>query len=823
MPKRSTADKPQSTNADSVSTKTGKWGRFAYLMASFFAGVVLTGLLFSVFGLYTLKTFSRMEELLHGAPWNLPTRVYGRPYEIFVGGKIQRPTILSRLSRLGYYPVASVQSSGEYSWDEKGMDLFLHDTQTIDGVRQGFPARVEIADNVVIGIWNTDDGKHLSSIMLDPELLGSIYDPSTEDRRPMKLEEVPSLFVDCLLVSEDKDFFAHHGIDPVGITRAVWVNLKRGRYAQGASTITQQLVRSLFLTRKRTIRRKMDEALMAVLLELTRDKDKILELYINECYYGQAGAISVAGLRQGARFYFGTEPRHLKVEQCAMLAAILRGPNYYQPFQYPDRVKQRRDFILARLFQEGKITEEEKNAAIAAPLPEAPHSLAGSAPYVVDAVRRSIADLLDVRELQTEGYSIFTTIDTHIQSAAQQAVKEGIEELESKYPHLSRVSQPLQAALIAIDPYSGAVRAMVGGRDFESSQYNHVLLAKRPIGSIIKPFLALCALEGSHRGDYDWRPNSLLSDSPITIQTPSGPWSPENYTKEYLGMVTLRRAIEQSLNVPTVRLSQQIGIPTFADFLQKLGIDNPPRVPSLVLGTLELTPYTVAGLFSLFPNRGELASPFFLRAIVTTSNEKLPLAPPSPAAAASPEASYQVLSMLQGVLERGTAKSARQLGWSGIAAGKTGTTDDRQDAWFAGITPDLVTIVWIGFDHPEPTGLTGSMGALPIWVKFMNLVDPAGNSEPFPIPDGLSSRRIHYATGQFAFYNGPDIIHEFFLKTMAGEETPAIEIPVHSRTPSNQESITKALPESDITESELPEETIPSTTPSRYYFDPKNY
>ncbi len=811
MTKRSVQGKKPVNNKSGTIHKSWKSILLWYILPSCILGGVITLFLMFFLGIYVIQTYARMEDLLQGTPWNLPTRIYGRSYELFVGSEIKRSNIIDRLVQLGYYPVSSVQSSGEYSWDEKGLDLHLHDIPTMDGNRQGFPVRLEVSNNVIIGIWNSDTGKHLSSVMLDPELLGSIYDPSTEDRRPMLLEAVPQQYIDCLLLSEDNDFFKHHGVDPLGIARAFWINLKEQRYAQGGSTITQQLVRSLFLTRKRTIRRKAEEALMAVLLEITRSKDQILELYINECYYGQAGAINIAGLRQASRYYFGTEPRDLTLPQCAMLIAMLRGPNYYNPFKYPERVKKRRDYILARMCQQGKISAEERDQAMETPLPEAPHSLSGSAPYVVDAVRRSLSDLFDVKELQTKGYSIFTTIDPHLQSTAQQALREGLSSLEENYPGLKQSSQTLQAALIAIDPYSGAVRAMVGGRNFGESQYNRVLLAERPVGSVIKPFLALCALEGTYRGDYEWTPNSLLNDLPITIQTPSGPWTPQNYSRENRGLVTLRRTIEHSINVPTVRLSQRIGIDVFADFLKKLGVQSPPRVPTLVLGTLELTPYKVAGMYTPFPNRGEKASPFFIQSIITTDDEKIRLSPPSLKTVASPEASYQVLSMLEGVFKRGTASISRQLGWKGIAAGKTGTTDDRRDAWFVGMTPDLITVVWAGHDEPESTGLTGSMGALPIWIKFMNQIYPEGNQEPFPVPGNLVRHRIYYSTGELAYEDGPNVINEYFLKNTIEEEEPSIKkpAPVRKEEVNEKEFFTRPLPNVDIPESRISNETTP--------------
>ncbi|HOL92801.1 MAG TPA: PBP1A family penicillin-binding protein [bacterium] len=749
------------------------------ILPAFTGGCLVTFLVLLYIGSYVLRNLSLMERVLSDTPWNLPSRVYAQPFEIAVGAPIDESQLKDRLVSQGYYPTVSVQVSGEYSRDEQGWDFFLRDAETPDGKRPGFPVRCEIREGVVAGLWNRDTGQHLARVTLEPEVLGSIYDPSYEDRRPIPLDDVPPRFIQCLLASEDKSYFEHRGVDPAGILRAFYVNLKRGHYAQGGSTITQQLVRNMFLTRNKTLRRKVDEALMAVLLEMTRSKEQILQLYINECYFGQAGSVSIAGLRQAARYYFGTEPRDLNLSQCALLVALLRGPNYYNPFKYPERVKQRRDQILSRMTEEGTITPEERDQAVAEPLPSAPRSLAGSAPFVVDAVQRRLADMLLPEELQTEGYSIYTTIDMRLQNAAQEAVQEGLEELEKEKPDLKVKDQLLQAALVSIDPYSGAVLALVGGRDFQVSSFNRALLGKRPIGSVIKPFIYLKAMQGAKEGLYDLSPNSYLDDSPVAIQTPFGAWTPQNFNKHFLGPVTLRRALEESLNVPTVRLSQMIGIDVLADFLEGLGFPPLMRVPSLALGTIDLTPLEVAGLYTLFVNQGIRSTPHFIRTVRSGSNSRLPLEAPDSVPLVSPEAAYQVLSMMQGVFERGTANVAYRMGWKGIAAGKTGTSDDRQDSWFVGAVPDLITVVWVGFDRPQPTGLTGSSGALPIWVKFMTKIYPQGNSEPFPAPKGLEERKVDRLTG-----NGiqettdgviQEVIQDYFLPEDSLPRFPNLE------------------------------------------------
>ncbi len=797
------------------------WKKRAWIiaLAAFAAGSLVSGLVLLYIGIYVLRDLSQMERVLSDTPWNLPSRVYAQPFEIAVGARLDEAELTSRLAALGYYPASSVQASGEYSRDDKGVDIYLRDAETPDGKRPGFPARCEIGGGVVAGLWNRDTGQHLARLALEPEVLGSIYDPSFEDRRPIPLEDVPPRFIQCLLASEDKSYFEHRGVDPVGILRAFFVNLKQGRYAQGGSTITQQLVRNLFLTRNKSLRRKVDEALMAVLLEMTRTKEQILQLYINECYFGQAGSVSIAGLRQAARYYFGTEPRDLSLSQCALLVALLRGPNYYNPFKYQDRVKQRRDYILSRMAEEKTITPEERDAAMADPLPAAPRSLAGSAPFVVDAVQRSLADLLLPDELQTEGYSIYTTIDMRLQNAAREAVREGLEELEKEKPDLMGKGQPLQAALVCADPYSGAVLALVGGRDFQASSFNRALLGKRPIGSVIKPFIYLKAMQGAQEGLYDLSPNAYLDDSPLTIETPFGPWTPQNFNKNFSGPVTVRRALEESLNVPTVRLSQMIGINVLADFLEGLGFPTLMRVPSLALGTIDLSPLEVAGLYTVFVNQGIRSTPHFMRTVRSSANTRLPLATPDSNQVVSPQAAYQVLSMLQGVFERGTANPAYRLGWKGIAAGKTGTTDDRQDSWFVGAVPDLITVVWVGFDMPQPTGLTGSSGALPIWVKFMNKIYPEGNPEPFPVPQGLEEKKVDVLTGDLVKEATEEVIDDYFLPDDSLPRFPNLEpnripIPmsqikeataVMSSENASEKPGTRALPRVDIPASTIPE------------------
>ncbi len=785
----SSTSKPQSNRR-----KWWIWGGLFFVLGFFLACII------SVYvGILGLQTLVQMEELLQDQPWDLPSRVYARPFEIKVGAQFERAELKERFTRLGYYPAINVQASGEYAWDENGLDLYLRDASSPDGMRRGFPVRVEQVDDVVAGVWNLETGKRLSKLTLEPELLGSIYDPSLEDRRPIPLEDVPQQFLDCLLVSEDESFFEHHGVDFLGIMRAVWVNLKRGRYAQGGSTITQQLVRNLFLTRKRTLKRKADEAFMAILLELTRTKEQILELYINECYFGQAGSVSISGLRQGARYYFGTEPRHLNLAQSAMLVALLRGPNYYNPFKYPERLKKRRDFILARLAQEGTINDDQRDEAMAQPLPDIPSSLMGTAPYVVDAVRRKLADTLTFSELQSEGYSIFTTIDAHYQQIAQDALRKGLENLEENYPRLKRSEKPLEGALVSIDPQSGAVLAMASGRDFKTSPYNRVLLAQRPIGSVIKPFLYLYALDGTKQDQFNWRPNSLLTDYPITIQTPSGPWTPQNYDRTYHGEVTLRYALEESLNVPAVRLAQQLGIERVAQFFEKVGISNPPRVPSLVLGTVEMSPIQVAKLYTIFLNEGNRITPQYIQSVLLTDQTRLPISPPESVSVASRISSFQILSILQGVFERGTAHRAHSLGWTGIAAGKTGTTDEKKDAWFVGMTPDLITVVWVGFDQPESTGLTGSTGALPIWVDYMSDIKPNGNQVMFEIPPGVKQIPVSYENGSLNPAEDELVVNEYFPVDHFGADRPHEETRSQDEHQQSNETGVRALPDVDIT------------------------
>ena len=574
----------------------------------------------------------------------------------------------------------------------------------------------------------------------EPALLSSIYDPQVEDRSLVRLTEIPQSLIDALLVLEDQSFYDHPGVDLKGIVRAFWINFRESRVVQGGSTVTQQLVRNLFLNREQTFTRKIQEALLACLLELTKTKEEILELYFNECYLGQDGSINICGIRQGARYYFNTEPKHLSVSQSALLVAILKGPNYYNPYRFPQRVLERRNLILHNLHKKGMIDAATCKQALAEPIPEKPYPIRNVYPAAADMIQRLKPAFIDSQQLQEEGFSIYTTLDTHLQRAAESALLEGLQELTQKHSAIRQSDEPLNGSIICIDPRDGSIRALVGGRLTRTEPFNRVLLAKRPVGSVIKPFLYLYALQQTEDGLARWFPNSILEDSPVTIQLESGTWSPQNYTNRYKGAVTLRYALEHSLNMPAVRLSQEIGIDDFARFMKYMELENVPAVPSLALGTLELSSFEVAKIFTLFANQGQMITPHVIQSIWNPQQQVVYHHPATRTTIAHPEATFQVLSMLEGVFQRGTAASAHQQGWKGIAAGKTGTTNDYHDAWFVGMTPELLTVVWVGYDHPKRTGLTGGQGALPIWCDFMQRVYPEGNVRSFLRPERIQAQ-----------------------------------------------------------------------------------
>ncbi|HEY0787811.1 MAG TPA: PBP1A family penicillin-binding protein, partial [Thermoanaerobaculia bacterium] len=595
-----------------------------------------------------------------------------------------------------------------------------------------------------------------------------IFDDVMEDRVPVALPEVPKDLIDAVLAVEDRNFYKHEGISIRGILRAFVTNMRRGETVAGGSTLTQQLVKNLFLTHERTYTRKIKEALMAVILEMRYSKDEILEAYLNEIYLGQNGAVQIVGVEQAAQSYFGKHVKRLTLAEAATIAGIIRSPNVYSPLRNPERAKQRRNLALGLMLEQERITQGEHDAALKSPMRTAkfPRSI-NSAPYFVDFVLRQLRETYPETQLETEGLRIFTTLDTMMQRAADRALEDGIDDLRKSYRHIRNADQPLQGVVITIQPGTGYVRALVGGRDYQKSQFNRALQAKRQPGSLFKPFVYVAAMD-PRRGDKALTAASVLDDSPISV----GTWTPQNYDNQFHGRITVREALVHSYNIPAVRAAMDAGVENVIELASEVGVRSSLKpYPSISLGSFEVTPLEIAYAYSVFANEGVKATPVSILSVVTREGKVLESRDVKMARVAPANVSYIMNDILQEVVRRGTAARVRSSGITRDYAGKTGTTNDYRDSWFIGYSPRVLSVVWIGFDDNRTTRLSGANGALPIWIDYMKRIAPMIPDAQFKRPDDVVSAEIDPETGLLATPACPTIRSELFVAGTEPAET----------------------------------------------------
>lgn len=713
--------------------------------------------------------------------WKFPSKIYSDSVLIYPGADLAAQGFLDRLRDLGYQAVqGDVAHRGEYNAGVKGqIDVYLHNPPyaTLDGAAARL--RLALAGNIVTAIRDLDANQETYTLELEPELISGLYAGVWEERHLVRLDEVPPLLLRAIIDVEDQHFYEHHGIDVTGIARALWIDLRTRRVAQGGSTLTQQLMKNFFLTDERNMKRKLSEALMALIVERRFSKQEILENYINEIYLGQKGAQGIYGVWEAARFYFAKEPQDLSVAEIAMLAGLIRAPNGYSPFRDPERARLRRDYALGAMRRQGDLSAEQFAAAVKEPLRVAPViDESKDAPYFVDFVRHELSQNYPAEVLTTEGLQIYTAMDMHLQRLAERVVQAGLADLERRYPRL-RADKPadqLQVCLMAIQPQTGAIKAMVGGRDYRSTQFNRCTQALRQPGSVFKPFTYLAAFEQTRHTTQPILPTTQIEDEPFEWAYDNQVWSPANYKKRYFGLVTVRQALELSLNAATARLARDVGLPPIIDMAQRLGIHSQlPPYPAVVLGAAEVSPFEVAQAFAALANSGLRTVPLSIKKVYDRLAQPIERNPVQVEQVVSADTAYLVAHLMEGVIERGTARAARKRGLSRPAAGKTGTTNDYGDAWFVGFTPDLLTAVWVGFDQRRSLNLAGADAALPMWIDFMTHATAGLPPTPFIPPPGVVTVRIDRLSGQLATPMCPDTIEEAFYQ---GDE-PTSPCPLH--------------------------------------------
>lgn len=644
--------------------------------------------------------------------WSLPAHVYARPLEIYEGARLSAGNLERELNILNYRYEYLPREPGTFQRNGNDFVIYSRAFQFWDTKEPSRRLKVTFSGDVVTGLQDMDNGRDVTLLRFDPVLIGGIYPAHREDRLLVKLDDVPALLPKILVAVEDRKFYDHYGINPLAIARAFWANLRAGKSVQGGSTITQQLVKNYFLSNERTLWRKFNEVIMAVLLDLHYSKDDIMQAYINEVYLGQDVSRAIHGFGLASRFYFDKPLGELDLNQLATLVALIRGPSYYHPEKHPQRLKKRRDIILDVIFEQGVIDKATLNATKQLPLRvnKKRHSATTRHPAFMDLLRRQLREYYPDSMLSSEGLRIFTTLDPLLQRDVEKRVRTRLDGLDE----WKKLNGSLQAAAVLTNVNSSEILALVSDRDPQYAGFNRVLDASRPIGSLMKPVVYLSALKNSHK--FNWL--SKIDDAAISLKDQQGNvWSPKNYDKQSHGQVPLITALTQSYNQATVRLGLEVGFAGINETYQQLGGQRQlPAYPSILLGAFEMTPLEVAQMYQTLAANGFRSPLRSIREVLDANGEPLRRYPIKVEQGIESDYIQLINSGLIQVVERGTARSIRsRMPEDIILAGKTGTTDDLRDSWFAGFGGSHLGVVWLGTDDNQSTGLSGSSGALQLW------------------------------------------------------------------------------------------------------------
>lgn len=716
--------------------------------------------------IYHYYRFSRLiEARLHSEGPARSAWVYSRPFELRSGQRLSASELLDVLNALQYRRMSS-RPTEPGTFHAQGSEVLLRLRQEDRTVRVQFE-RLWISE-----LEDRDTGSRLARVELEPVPVTTLFGEDRAKRQWVPLTALPDHLVQAVVATEDRRFFRHTGLDPMGIARAAYEDIRAGEIRQGGSTLTQQLVKNYFLTSERSLRRKLLEALLALILENRMSKEEILELYLNDVYLGQRGSFGIHGVGQAARSFFGKDARNLTLEESALLAALIRAPNTASPYRDPGVAKNRRDIVLQQMARAGFVVPERAELAIRRPV-EVRHAIVdvSEAPYFIDVLREQLLDRHGPGILDRGDLSVYATLDRYLQSAAQRAVREGLQEIESKLPRREG-GRSIQTALVSLDPANGDVLALVGGRSYGESQYNRAVSARRQPGSAFKPFVYLAAFEHAYRQSVDrgrpatplFAPASFVMDEPTTFRYGNRRWTPQNYDRRFRGRVSFREALAFSLNVATARVGQEVGFERVAELWSRMGMSSGIEpYPSVVLGAFETSPLELATAYTVIANGGSKVEPRFFHGLREGSAtvesgraQRQRLMPSSPA--------YLVTDMMRSVIDEGTGREIRARGFNVDAAGKTGTTNDTRDAWFVGFTPDVLAAVWVGYDDNARLGLAGSQAALPIWTRFMKAAVSGRESSRFELPAGVVTLRIDPDSGGVARPSCPRSRQEVFLE-----------------------------------------------------------
>jgi penicillin-binding protein 1B len=720
-------------------------------------------------------SYGRMVDArLHGERERTIPRIYARPVELRRGQSMSQLELQNRLNDLGYAQRPAVTAAGQFATERNSVTL-----QPRGGDQIGKTIKVTFTKS----IQNIQiEGKRAEAVRLDAPLLTALASGSREKRRHVPLSTIPKRMQQAVLATEDQSFYSHPGFNPLRLLVVGVKSIFNRTVSGGTSTVTQQLARMFFLSDEFNAElqtgergrswgsffRKGREIIMSIALEQRASKDEILELYLNDVYLGQRGSFAIHGVAEASRIFFGKDVSNLTLGESALIAGVIQSPGSRSPFSNPKRAVERRNVVLQAMADEEFVTADQAARSSREPLQVMARAVDNEAPYFVDMVSERLSEAFPGLTAQPGAVDVYTTLDLNLQRTALDAVRNGLARVDQLLKGRRRkTTQTPQAALIAIDPRTGEILAMIGGRSYNTSQYNRALTSRRQPGSTFKPFVFLTAFEESiEQARPDWTPASIALDQPMTVSFDGQVWEPKNYD-DYDGEITWRRAIAMSRNMATIHVGEQIGFDRVAALWRKVGVGTPPQgYPSIALGVFELTPFEVAQAYTLFINGGSVRPLQGIDHIHAGAKELRPAASKL-TSVARPDTTFLVTNMMRSVLNEGTGASARGAGFTHDAAGKSGTTNDLRDAWFVGFTPELLTVVWVGYDDNTPVGLSGSQAALPIWTDFMKAALAGRPSVSFNVPDGISWAEIDRDTGKRALPGCPRTINEAF---MAGTE-----------------------------------------------------
>jgi penicillin-binding protein 1B len=742
--------------------------------------VVIVLVLIAALALYVYKQSVGKFEIRR---LSLPTRIYTDYVPLKPGTIISPEDLIERLDRLGYRQQPALSQAGDYQVAKNIIGIWTRPFTHPTGKYASEPLKITFRGAQIESVVSARNSEIRENAAIEPELLTSILSEQLENRRPVTLDQVPKSLQDAVVVTEDVRFWHHPGVDPIGLFRALFRNIRAGGVTEGGSTLTQQLVKNYYLTGVKTYKRKVIEAFMSVILDAKYSKREILEAYLNDIYLGRNRSISILGVGEAARYYFGKPVSEITVPESALLAGIIKSPNNYSPFVRPDLAMQRRNTVLLLMLRNKKIDQPTYDKAMATPLPQRPNrqrSGLGSIPYYVDRVLQEMAHDYGITDVKGRGLQIYTAIDLNAQDFAANTLEHGLAQLEKGHRNLRRANSPLQGAMIYADIPTGEIRALIGGRNYDINQFNRALNAKRQIGSLVKPFVYATAFEPS-LSSQNITPATLVSDQRFVLKRKfSADWSPHNYENRYHDTVTVREALEQSLNSASVRIGLACGLEPIIRTAHTLGVQSEmENNPAMLLGAVGIPPIEMADAYATIGRIGSRVPLHTIRFVTDDRGRVVSAGGDLQAVQVFPPRDmYMLVNVMKGVMDRGTAAGARSMGFKLTAAGKTGTTNDKRDAWFIGFTPKQLTLTWLGFDDNVPIGLSGGEGAVPIWTRFMIAATGGQPNVDFGAPAGIVFAQVDETSGGLATPMCPQnsIVNEAFKE---GTQ-PSNPCPVHS-------------------------------------------